>query len=433
MRLRGGVCLSTAYPDSVRFLYALGNEYKTIKLGLDRVGRLLEALGSPHKPLRFIHVAGTNGKGSTCAFLESSLRAAGMLTGLYTSPHLVEPTERIQVGGVAVSADEFSRAFDAVHQAAERLVSSGELDGHPTYFETLTSMAHLIFADRRVDAVVLETGMGGRLDATNVVDPELAVITPIDIDHERFLGSTIREIAFEKAGILKPRRPAAFSKQRPEALAVLEKRAIEIGAPVWHAEDWLAQDLHIDAYGSRFTAVGPGGEIPILCPLIGQHQVDNALTAIAALSGLGIAPDAIGRGIAAAAWPGRLECVRQRPAVFLDGAHNAAGAWALAQYIREFHRGRRVWMVFGAMRDKDLGVIAPLLFPLASDLILTAPEQPRAFTAAEIRDRTGETRARLSAGVADALAIAAQAGPGDVVFITGSLYVVGEARRLLAP
>jgi dihydrofolate synthase/folylpolyglutamate synthase len=292
-------------------------------------------------------------------------------------------------------------------------------------------MAYLVFVRRGVEMVVLETGMGGRLDATNVVVPVLSVITPVDIDHEKFLGSTIREIAFEKAGILKPGRPAVFARQRPEALAVLERRAIETGSPVSHAEDWLAQDLHIDAYGSRFTAVGPGGELPIKCPLIGQHQVDNALTAIAALSALHVAPDAICRGIAATEWPGRLECVRQSPAVFLDGAHNAAGAWALAQFIREFHRGRKVWIVFGAMRDKDLSVIAPLLFPLASELILTAPAQSRAFTAREIRDLTGEARARLTSSVAEALQLAASAQPGDVVFITGSLYLVGEARGAL--
>ncbi len=179
-------------------------------------------------------------------------------------------------------------------------------------------------------------------------------------------------------------------------------------APVSHAEDWLAQDLHIDAYGSRFTAVGPGGEIPIQCPLIGQHQVDNALTAIAALSALHVEANAISRGIGSTLWPGRLECVRQRPAMFLDGAHNAAGALALAQYIREFHRGKKVWMIFGAMQDKDLGVIAPLLFPLASQLILTAPNLARAYSAESIRELTGETKARVTATVADALSIASR-------------------------
>lgn len=393
--------------------------------------RLLAALGSPEKRLRFIHVAGTNGKGSTCAFLESSLRAAGIRTGLYTSPHLSEPTERIQVDGAAVSTAEFSRAFERVHAAASALVSAGELDGHPTYFETLTSMAYLVFVDHQVETVVLETGMGGRLDATNVVDPALSIITPVDIDHEKFLGSTIREIAFEKAGILKPGKPAVFARQRPEALAVLERRAGETKSPVTHAEEWLAQDLHIDAYGSRFTAVGPGGEIQIECPLIGQHQVDNALTAIAALSLLGVPSDAIRAGIASTKWPGRLECVRQKPSVFLDGAHNAAGALALAQYIREFHRGRKVWMVFGAMRDKDLGVIAPLLFPLAGKLILTAPDQARAFTADEIQRLSGETRARVTASVDEALSLLDAADPDDVAFITGSLYLVGEARGKL--
>jgi len=335
------------------------------------------------------------------------------------------------VDGVAASTEEFAAAFDRVHETAERMVAAGQLDGHPTYFETLTSMAYLIFQARGVERVVLETGMGGRLDATNVIEPELCVITPVDIDHEKFLGSTIREIAFEKAGILKPGRPAVFSRQRPEAQAVLERRAIEVAAPVSHAEEWLAQDLHIDAYGSRFTAVGPGGEIPIECPLIGQHQVDNALTAIAALSALRVDAGSIRRGIGSTVWPGRLECIRQRPAVFLDGAHNAAGALALAQYIREFHRGKKVWMVFGAMQDKDLGVIAPLLFPLAGELILTAPGQARAFRAEEIRDLTGETRARVTSTVAEALSLAGQAAQEDVVFITGSLYLVGEARGSL--
>ncbi len=426
-----GVRLSTPYPDSVRFLYALGNEYKTIKLGLDRVARLLAALGAPQEKLRFIHVAGTNGKGSTCAFLESALRASGVRTGLYTSPHLSEPTERIRIAGVPVSTAEFSRAFEMVHETSLALADKGELDGHPTYFETLTSMAYLVFVDHQVETVVLETGMGGRLDATNVVDPALAVITPVDIDHEKFLGSTIREIAFEKAGILKPGRPAVFARQRPEALAVLERRAMETGAPVAHAEEWIAQDLHIDAFGSRFTAVGPGGEIRIECPLIGQHQVENALTAIAALSLLGVPPEAIRSGIAATRWPGRLECVRQNPAIFLDGAHNAAGALALAQYIREFHRGKKVWMVFGAMRDKDLGVIAPLLFPLAGELILTAPDQARAFTAEEIRRLSGEGRARITANVGEAMALLECARAEDVAFITGSLYLVGEARGKL--
>ena len=426
--------MSTAYPDSVQFLYALGNEYKTLKLGLDRVEALLDNLGSPHRAGRFIHVAGTNGKGSTCAMIERALCEAGLRTGLYSSPHLVEPTERIQIGGAPTSPEDFARAFDQVHHAALEMVKSGALDGHPTYFETITAMAFLLFRKHGVEAVVLETGMGGRLDATNVVNPELAVLTPIDFDHEKFLGSTIPQIAFEKAGILKPGRPAIIALQRPEALAVIEQRARETGSPLIHASSWRAEDLHQDAYGNRFTATYRDHAIPIELPLIGAHQVENALTAIAALVHLGIESAAIQRGLAATRWPGRLECVRRRPDVFLDGAHNPAGAAALARYIREFHTNRRVWMLFGAMSDKDLSVLAPLLFPLAHELIFTTPNQARAYAAGTLREQTGETRARVIPSPAEALdTILREARAEDAVFITGSLYLVGELRPRLVP
>jgi dihydrofolate synthase/folylpolyglutamate synthase len=428
--------LSTSYPDSVQFLYALGNEYKTIKLGLDRVEALLERLGAPHRAGRFVHVAGTNGTGSTCAMIERALREAGVRTGLFISPHLVEPAERIQVAGAPVGREEFARAFGQVHAAAEAMIAAGELDGHPTYFETITAMAFLTFREKGAEMVVLETGMGGRLDATNVVDPALAVLTPVDFDHEKFLGTTIPQIAFEKAGILKPGRPAVVGMQRPEALAVIEQRARETGSPLIHAASWRAEELHQDAYGNRFTATYRERAIPVELPLIGAHQVENALTAVAALVELGVEEGAIRRGLAAVEWPGRLECVRRRPDVFLDGAHNPSGAAALARYIREFHTNRagggKVWMVFGAMSDKDLGVLAPLLFPLAHELIFTAPHQTRAYAAEAIRDLTGESRARVIPEPAEAVAAAlAGARAEDAVFITGSLYLVGEVRPQL--
>lgn len=422
--------MDTSYPDSVRYLYALGNEFKTIKLGLERIQTLLAALGNPQRAFRTIHVAGTNGKGSVCAMIESVLRASGARTGIYTSPHLVEPTERIRIGDRAATVDEFTAAFDEVHETAERLIADGSIDMHPSYFETITAMAYLLFRSKRVDTVVLETGMGGRLDATNVVDPVLSVITPIDFDHERYLGDTIPKIAHEKAGIIKPGRPVVFSRQRPEAQAVLERAAIDNRSEVVRAADWVAQDLHLDAYGSRFTAQGPV-TIPIECPLIGAHQVDNTLTAITALHHLGVESDFIRQGIAATRWPGRLEHVSSSPDVFLDGAHNPAGAQVLADYIREFHHHRRIWIVFGAMSDKDLSVIAPLLFPLASELILTGVNQARAFTPEQIRDLSGASHARLAGTIAEALAMIKAAAPEDAVFITGSLYLVGEARPLL--
>lgn len=420
------------YPDSVQFLYALGNEFKTIKFGLERIATLLEYLGQPQYAARVIHVAGTNGKGSTCAIIERTLREAGVRTGLYTSPHLVEPTERIRVNGQPVSPDEFADAFHEVHVAAERLIATGAIDMHPTYFETVTAMAFLLFRAHGCETVVLETGMGGRLDATNTVDPALTVITPIDFDHEKFLGNTIPEIAAEKAGILKASCPAITARQHPDALHVLEQRAAAIHAPLISAAAWRVAHLQLHATGSQFQAHGPAGQsLHVHSPLIGAHQVENALTAIAALAHLGYSSTQIETGIRATQWPGRLELVRRSPDLFLDGAHNPAGARALARYIRHFHHQRRVWMIFGAMRDKDLSVIGPILFPLAGELIFTTPNQTRAFHSDEIRQLSGESRARVTANVSEALALLRDADSADAIFITGSLYLVGEARALL--
>src|SRR5258706_3360587 len=255
------------YPDSVRFLYALGNEIKTAKFGLERITAVLDELGNPHRACRFVHVAGTNGKGSTCALIESALRAAGNRTGLYTSPHLVEPIERIEVAGHPVSAGQFTGAFDRVHEAAERLLDRGAIDLHPTYFETVTAMAFVLFQQMQVETVVLEVGLGGRLDATNVVTPELCVITPVDFDHEAWLGKSLQSIAHEKAGILKPGVPAVVASQHPEALLEIEQRAREIRAPLTKvAEAWRMEGLVCDARGSYFEAVGRR-TIHVTCPL----------------------------------------------------------------------------------------------------------------------------------------------------------------------
>src|SRR3989442_4824613 len=243
------------YPDSVRYLYSLGNELKTAKLGLVTIAALLGALGRPERACRFAHVAGTNGKGSTCAMIESGLRAAGLRTGLFTSPHLVEPTERIRVDGCPISDAQFTGAFARVHSCAEELLDRGLIDLHPTYFETVTAMAFLVFQEFRVETVVLEVGLGGRLDATNVVTPQLCVITPIDFDHEALLGRSLEAIAGEKAGILKSGVPALFAAQRPEAQLTLQQRANALGIRVTRAsENWHAENVSCHARGSLFTA-----------------------------------------------------------------------------------------------------------------------------------------------------------------------------------
>ena len=419
------------YPDSVHFLYALGNEIKTAKFGLERIRAVLDKLGRPQDRCRFVHVAGTNGKGSTCAMIESALRAAGLRTGLFTSPHLAEPTERIRIGGQPLGAGEFTRVFDVVHGVVEELLRQEAIDLHTTYFETVTAMALVAFAEAKTDRVVLEVGLGGRLDATNVVSPKLCVITPVDFDHEVFLGKSLQSIAGEKAGILKPGALAVFAPQRPEAAAVLEARAAELGIAVSRTAEWQVEDLELDARGSRFRLLGER-ELSIRCPLAGEHQVENAVTAAVALVELGIESEAIESGIARVEWPGRIELVAEQPDVILDGAHNPAGARALAAYIDRFYGGRRLRLIFGAMRDKAVAEIGGILFPRAWQLISTAPRQSRALAPEALLGIADHSNKQAAANLEEALRLVKNAAPEDVILITGSLFLVAEARALLA-
>jgi dihydrofolate synthase / folylpolyglutamate synthase len=416
------------YPDSVRFLYALGNEIKTAKLGLERIRTLLAALGNPQQACRIVHVAGTNGKGSTSAMIESGLRAAGYRTGLFTSPHLVEPTERIRISGRPVSAESFAAAFERVHAAAETLLREERIDLHPTYFESVTAMALVLFRECGVERAVLEVGLGGRLDATNVVAPELCVITPVDFDHEAYLGKSLESIAAEKAGILKPGVPAIFARQRPEADRVLTARAAELGVPVVRSAETGISGVTLCRWSSEFTWAGRA----MTCPLAGGHQVENAVTAIAALDRLDIPHEAIQQGIAQTTWPGRLERVSTHPEIILDGAHNPAGARAIAAYLDRFYDPARVWLIYGTMRDKAVAETAAILFPRASHVIVTAPQQARALRPETIRDLADHDCIQVAPDLPTALSLARAAAAGDAIFVTGSLFLVGEARALLA-
>jgi dihydrofolate synthase / folylpolyglutamate synthase len=279
-------------------------------------------------------------------------------------------------------------------------------------------MAFVLFAEAKLDRVVLEVGLGGRLDATNVVTPELCVITPIDYDHQVFLGDTIEQIAAEKAGILKPGVPAVFAEQRPEAEVVL--RALAQGACTF-SRDGPITDLAIDARGSRFRL----HDVEVVCPLAGEHQVENARVAAIALSRLGVSA----AGIASAHWPARLELVSERPEIIIDGAHNPAGTRALAAYIRRFYSGRRIWLVYGALRDKAVAEMTSILFPLADRVILTAPANSRAMAPEDIP----APGALVTHSIAEAVARLSIVPPVDVIFIAGSLYLAGEARALLVP
>jgi len=285
----------------------------------------------------------------------------------------------------------------------------------------------LVFRECGVETAVLEVGLGGRLDATNVVTPELCVVTPVDFDHEAYLGKSLESIAAEKAGILKPGARAVFARQRAEAEGVLEARAAAVGAAVTHSSEVAISGVTQHARGCDFLWDGS----PVSCPLAGEHQVENARTAIAALRQLGVAPAAIRQGIAQTAWPGRLERVAVSPEIILDGAHNPASARALAAYLDRFYEPRRVWLIYGAMRDKAVEEMAAILFPRAGHVIVTAPAQARALRPESIRDLADRGDIQVAANIQAALALAAEASPEDAIFVTGSLFLVGEARALL--
>ncbi|MFL6352496.1 MAG: bifunctional folylpolyglutamate synthase/dihydrofolate synthase [Bryobacteraceae bacterium] len=415
------------YPDSVRYLYSLGNELKAgAKFGLERMQALLAQLGNPERGQRFIHVAGTNGKGSTCAMIANALRHAGYRTGLYTSPHLVQPSERIQIDGHPLTFGEFSDAFNAVHTAVEALLQKNRLDAHPSYFEIVTAMALLTFR-KRSDISVLEVGLGGRLDATNVAAPELCVITPVAFDHESFLGNSLEAIASEKAGILKPGVPAVLAKQLPAVRAVISQRVHELQCRAIPTDDTPVSSLRAAKHGSTFCLDGH----PYECALPGRHQTENAAAAILCCKELGVDTSHIQAGLKNVEWPGRLEFISREPDLVLDGAHNPAGAAALAAYIREFCANQAVWLVYGAMRDKAIAEVTSELFPLAERIIVTAPNLPRALRPEAILDASEHSDSAIAETVQDAIEIARQAPKDVIVFFTGSLFLVGEARRLL--
>jgi dihydrofolate synthase / folylpolyglutamate synthase len=433
------------YVESVHALMALGRELaspqqaRVQKFGLDNITLLAEALGNPHRKMPCVHVAGTNGKGSTAAMLESILRSAGLRTGLYTSPHLERINERIRINGEDISDEDFAAAWTRVHATIESLLASGRLSAHPTYFECITALAFVAFAESGVGFAVYEVGLGGRLDSTNIVTPEVAVITSIDFDHESFLGHSIAEIAGEKAGIIKQGAWVVNSAERPEARTVIARRCAELGARLVEVDAaWKLEELGISGgcYRAVATAADSGTKIALEAPLPGRFQIRNALTAATAARllaerGFRVTNDAIERGIKSVRWPGRLERLSERPAVYLDGTHNPAGAKELLKFWKENFAGRRIFLVYGAMRDKAVDEIAGLLFPSADFVFLTEPLQPRAISAPLLAEMTAHL-AKDSVVVrdpAEALERAiAMASGDDAVFATGSLYLVGDLR-----
>ncbi len=427
-----------------------------IKLGLENVTALCLALGNPQNSFLSIHVAGTNGKGSVSAMLAEILREHGLKTGLYTSPHLVRVEERIRVNGRCISSKRFRELLTRLKSVIDGLMAEKKLVYHPTYFEVMTALAFLEFAERQVDVAVLEVGMGGRFDATNIVRPLVSVITTIAMDHQQHLGSTLRQIAFEKAGVIKPAVPVVCGVKSGEALREIRRVARERNAPLIEA---LGPDRPLEARktdgGYRFIYAGMAGRYAFTPGLAGRHQGANAAVAIATTEVLSTYWRAFDKakvlqGIREARWEGRLETVRRRPLVLLDGAHNIEGVTALAAHIREVI-GRRVVLVFGAMKDKDLRAMTRILFPIASTIVLTRVPYKRSADPEDLLAAAPPFKGRVilepDTRKAVELALRESKGTGKratctsgtcprserehvPVFIAGSLFLIGEVKRL---
>jgi dihydrofolate synthase/folylpolyglutamate synthase len=429
------------FDEALQYLLSLGHETIAIKLGLANTERLLEALGNPQTSFPSLQIAGTNGKGSTAVMLEAMTRAAGAQTGLYTSPHLSGITERIRIDGREISREEFARLTMKVRGAAERLLAEGALSTLPTFFEHVTAIAFLAFKDARVRLAILETGLGGRLDATTTARARLAAITPVALDHQEYLGETLSEIAAEKAAIIRPGTAAVVvAPQEREALSVILERCAACGitprvadgrAQVTGAKDVGRMIVTFETKEGRYEKVYLG--------LRGRHQITNASVAINLAQalrecGIDIPRSAIVEGLESARHAGRLEIVGTgADRILFDGAHNPAGARALREFLDEFVR-EPITLVFGAMRDKDLTEIAATLFPAARHLILTRPANPRAAQPDElarfIPSGFNSGRLTLAASSAEALEAARRlTPPGGLVCVTGSLYLVGEIRQ----
>jgi dihydrofolate synthase/folylpolyglutamate synthase len=429
-----------AYQETIDYLYAL--QKQGVKLELANTGALMKLMGDPHREFRSVHIAGTNGKGSTSAFIAAMLQAAGYRVGLYTSPHLVSFTERIRINGKNISEAKVVELADRVRRGYQSGDAS-ETRLNPTFFEVATAIAFSYFAEEAVDIAVVEVGMGGRLDSTNVIVPLVSVVTNIDLEHTEFLGGTLELIAAEKAGIIKQGVPVVTGAAQPAVIRLIQERADLAGSPLYILGRDFGPEQIVSASRQRFDYRGiRERQTGLTISLIGPYQVTNAALALAAVeclrgSGVAVPEQAVRAGLEQACWAGRLERVARKPDIYLDGAHNPASARMLAAAIRELKRDyQRLILVIGVLGDKDVKGIVREIVPLADSVIVTRPEYGRALDvgalAAEVRTlhQTSETADTVGIAIEKARE---KTGSDDVILIAGSLYVVGEARAVLVP
>lgn len=428
------------FAEALRYLLSLGHETLTIKPGLKNTELLLDALGNPQSCYPSVQIAGTNGKGSTAAFLDSICRLAGIATGLYTSPHLISIKERIKLNGREISQPGFARYSTEVREVAQRLLAAGRIEALPTFFEQVTAIAFLTFRAARVDLAILETGLGGRLDSATAARADTVALTPIAIDHQEYLGATLREIAAEKAAIIRPLVCAIIAEQPEEVLDVIRRRC-EVCNVIPSVSKYKAMVLGASAHGHLRVNIETEHDRyhDVLVGLRGRHQITNAAVAIRLAEslrarGFAITHEAIVKGIETARHAGRVEIHEGHPTMLFDGAHNPSGARALRDYLDEFVH-QPITLVFGAMRDKNLEEMAGILFPVAERLILTRPENPRAATAERLAHvASGQIppdQITVAASVKDAIRLAKEQTPEDgTICFAGSLYLIGEVQAL---
>ena len=417
------------YEEALNAIHAV--HWQGHKPGLGRTRALLSALGDPHKALRFVHVAGTNGKGSTAAMLDSCLRAAGYRTGLFTSPYINRFNERVQVDGVPIPDGDLVRLVERVQPAAAAMADT------PTEFEFITALGMLWFAEQRCDIVVLEVGLGGALDSTNVIDPpECAVITALGLDHVKELGPTLADIAAAKAGIIKPGSPAVSYGGAPEADRVIAAAARACGAPLTVVDFTRLRLRGAGLDGQTFDFDGLDG---LTLPLLAGYQPRNAAVAVTALRALrargwDIPDEAIRRGLASVRWPGRFELLRRSPPFLLDGSHNAHGMRATADSLRSLFPGQKFVFLVSIMADKDADEMLRLLLPLAKAFVTVTAPSPRAIPAADLAARIEALggRAEPAASIPAAVERAAALAAGGPAAALGTLYFSGEVRQAVA-
>lgn len=428
------------FEETLRYLLSLGVETLTIKLGLRNTELLLAALGDPQASFPAVQIAGTNGKGSTAVVLDSICQAAGIKTGLYTSPHLVAITERIKIQSQDIPDDDFARYATQVRSAAQKLLEFGQIEALPTFFEHITAIALLAFRENQIELAILETGLGGRLDATSAAGADLVAITPIEKDHEEYLGETIASIAAEKAAIIRPGSTAIVAPQPPAALNEIMRRAKVVNVQPSIAQSSAKLERITRDGRMHVTIETEQDRYQALLGLRGRHQITNVSVAIRLaeslrVRGFDIAHAAIIEGIETARHSGRLELWEGHPGFLFDGAHNPSGTRALREYLDEFVKAP-VTLVFGAMRDKNLEQMAETLFPIASMLVLTRPDSPRSASVEELKRialRTVEPRNVLTASSMRAAIMKAieVTPPHGLICFCGSLYLIGEAQALV--